>query len=105
MTNDDVLAVVAHDAGGAEILSSLLRRMPGRHLLVVEGPARKVFDRKLGPVQPTELAEAIEQASWVLCGTSWQSDLEWRATELARNAGKRCIAFIDHWVNYPERFQ
>ncbi len=41
----------------------------------------------------------------MLCGTSWQSDLEWRATELARRSGKRCVAYLDHWVNYRERFE
>jgi hypothetical protein len=105
MTNDEIVAIVAHDAGGAEILSSFQRRMLVPTLLVIEGPARRVFERKLGPVQTVSLDEAIDRGSWVLCGTSWQSDLEWRATELARRSGKRCVAYLDHWVNYRERFE
>jgi hypothetical protein len=51
-----------------------------------------------------ELDEAIARASSVLCGTSWQSDLEWRAIGLSRDAGKEVVAFLDHWVNYRQRF-
>jgi hypothetical protein len=105
MANNEIIAIVAHDAGAGEILSSVARRMRGTYLLVLTGPALKIFERKLGPVNTTDLADAIERASWILCGTSWQSDLEWRATELARKAGKRCVAFLDHWVNYRQRFE
>jgi hypothetical protein len=48
--------------------------------------------------------EAIAQSVSVLCGTSWQSDLEFSAIRLARSMGKRSVAFLDHWVNYRERF-
>jgi hypothetical protein len=98
------LSVVAHDAGGAEILSSYLRktRLPAH--LTLEGPAVKVFERKLGAVRLFPLEEAIAKSSQVLCGTSWQSDLEFEAIRQARVASKHCVAFIDHWVNYRERF-
>jgi hypothetical protein len=39
-----------------------------------------------------------------LCGTSWQSDLEFNAIKLARSLDKRSVAFLDHWTNYCERF-
>ena len=42
---------------------------------------------------------------WVLCGTSWQSNLEKHAIAQAKVSGKKVIAFLDHWVNYPARFQ
>ncbi|NQW69744.1 MAG: hypothetical protein HQ457_05125 [Betaproteobacteria bacterium] len=100
-----MLAVVSHDAGGAEILSSYLRQNPQPHCLVLDGPAVNVFMRKLGDCQTTSLADAIDQCSLVLCGTSWQSNLEKQAIVQAKAAGKKVIAFIDHWVNYSERFQ
>ena len=40
----------------------------------------------------------------MLCGTGWQSTLETDAITLARARGKRSVAFLDHWVNYRERF-
>lgn len=99
-----MIALVCHDAGGAEILSSYVRQTALDCLYVLEGPARKIFERKLGNIETTSLSEAVRQSTSVLCGTSWQSDIEIDAIKLARSLGKQSIAFIDHWVNYRERF-
>lgn len=103
-TGIDKVAVVAHDAGGAELLSSLLRGWSHQPLCVLEGPAERVFSRKLPHLGNMALEAAIAECDWLLCGTSWQSDLERTAIRRARAAGKRSIAFLDHWTNYPERF-
>jgi hypothetical protein len=100
-----VIAVVSHDAGGAEILSSWLRSCQEPYCLVLGGPAKAIFQRKLDGFQANSLPEAIGRCDWVLCGTSWQSNLEKQAIALAKSAGKRVVAFLDHWVNYAERFQ
>lgn len=100
-----MIAVVSHDAGGAEILSSWLRQNQVPYCLVLEGPARGIFERKLGACPILALIDAIQVCEWVLCGTSWQSDLEKQAIVQANTAGKKVVAFLDHWVNYPERFQ
>lgn len=100
-----MIAIVSHDAGGAEILSSWVRRCSGPYCLVLEGPAKGIFERKLGICCAVSLSDAIKQCDWVLCGTSWQSNLERQAITQARAAGKRVTAFLDHWVNYKERFQ
>ncbi|MDO9140133.1 MAG: hypothetical protein Q7U38_07400 [Methylobacter sp.] len=99
-----MIALVCHDAGGAEILSSYARQTGLDYLYVLEGPACKVFERKLGPIKTTPLDEAVRRSASILCGTSWQSDIEINAIKLARSLGKHSVAFIDHWVNYRERF-
>lgn len=99
-----MIAVISHDAGGAEILGSYVRRQGLDCCLVLEGPARKIFERKLGAVDTLPLEEAVRQSASVLCGTSWQSDLEFNAIKLARALGKHSVAYLDHWVNYRERF-
>ena len=101
----EICAVIAHDAGGAEILSSYVRRQGLDCLYVLQGPARKIFERKLGNIDVIPLDDAIHKAGWVLCGTSWQSDLEFDAIRIAHSFGKRSVAFLDHWVNYRERFE
>ncbi len=98
------VAVVSHDAGGAEILSSYVRRQGLYPMLVLEGPAKKVFERKLGTKTTVSLASALEQTDLLLCSTSWQSDLEFEAIERCNALGKPAVAFLDHWVNYRERF-
>jgi hypothetical protein len=99
-----VICLVSHDAGGAEILSSYVRQRQLDCCFVLAGPAVKIFERKLGPVQLSPLEGALEKAERLLCGTSWQSDIEWRAIAQASELGKPSAAFLDHWVNYRERF-
>lgn len=98
------VAIVAHDAGGAEVLSSYVarNRIPCR--LVLDGPAVKIFERKLGAITLTPLQDAIKMVNSLLCGTSGEAELEWQAIAAARAAGKPVIAFLDHWVNYRKRF-
>lgn len=99
------IAIISHDAGGAEILSSLVRRQNLQCAFVLDGPARKIFERKLGPLETITLEKAIQLADTVLCGTGWQSNLEFDAMKLARVMGKHSIAFLDHWINFRERFE
>lgn len=106
MTNiSGILAIVSHDAGGAEVLSSFLSHNPQKCYLVLEGPAISIFNRKLGICILTALDIAIKECSWVLCGSSWQSNLEKQAIIMARLYDKKIITFLDHWVNYVERVQ
>ncbi|MGZ8157553.1 MAG: hypothetical protein ACXWT4_01955 [Methylobacter sp.] len=105
MNNSGIVAIVSHDAGGAEILASYVAQSNISCKLVLDGPAVNVFKRRFGDVEICTLEEAISACDWCLCGTGWQSDLEWRAIEQAHNAQKRVVAFLDHWVNYRQRFE
>jgi hypothetical protein len=98
------VCIISHDAGGAEILASYVARNELDSLFVLAGPAIKVFERRMGKIKITNLEEALMSCDWCLCGTSWQSDLEWQAIRQARDAHKRVVVFLDHWVNYRERF-
>lgn len=108
--SDKPILIVAHDAGGAEILSSWVVRKPGAYQYALRGPAIKVFARKLGNIGNCEetleaLRNAIASSSSVLCGTGWQSDWEFQALRYARELGTPSASFIDHWVNYHPRFE
>jgi hypothetical protein len=104
MCNSKILAIISHDAGGAEILANYVSQNKIACRFVLEGPAVSVFERQLGTVEIISLAASLSVCDEVLCGTSWQSDLEWLAIEQAQRAGKHVVAFLDHWINYPERF-
>lgn len=99
------VVVVAHDAGGAEVVSSYIRRENLSCIYVLQGAAVSVFNRKLGDIEIVPLEEAFNRADWLLCGTSWQSDLEYEAIKMAKEQRKYSVAFLDHWVNYRERFE
>jgi hypothetical protein len=99
------VAIVSHDAGGAEILSSWLNRSYCQASVVAAGPAEEIFRRKCLNVELQTLDEALAMCTWVLCGTGWQSNFERQAIAQGRAMGKRTVAFLDHWVNYLERFK
>lgn len=99
-----MFAIISHDAGGAEILSSYVDQNDIDCLYVLDGPAIKIFKKKLGEIEIICLEEAIQKSTTILCSTSWQSDIEFNAIKMACSMGKRSIAFLDHWVNYSERF-
>lgn len=99
-----MVTIVCHDAGGAELICAWVKNQNEAYSLVLEGPAIKIFERNLGDIKLLSLEDAIINSNWVLCGTSWQSNLERDAIRIAKKNNKLVVSFIDHWVNYLERF-
>jgi hypothetical protein len=99
------VAIVSHDAGGAEILSSWVSRADCQASIAVAGPAESIFKLKCPQAEFLSLDEALAKSDWMLCGTGWQSSFELYAIARARAMGKKTVAFLDHWVNYIERFE
>ena len=101
-----MIAVISHDAGGAEIISNYIAQenLKLECIFSLSGPAINVFHKNLGALDNVSYQIAVDNCEWVLCGTSWQSEIEWNAIKYSRKKKKRSIAFIDHWVNYNERF-
>lgn len=99
-----MIGVVAHDAGGAEIIASHILQKGWDCQYHVDGAAKGVFSRKIGRLESRTLHELIQDCEWLLCGTSFLSDLEWQAIGLAQEKGKKSVAVLDHWTNYRQRF-
>jgi len=110
------VAVVCHDAGAANLIFAWLCQWShlgvlGQHefRLVLEGPALLAWHAQaltLPRMQlHTELNSALAGANCVLTGTGWASDLEHEARKLANLQKISCVAVIDHWVNYKQRFE
>lgn len=100
------IALVAHDAGGAELITSWAIHAENRgneFLSSAMGPAIEIFSHNLKGFRNLNLPEAISNADWVLTATSWQSDHEKIALELAFHLGKHTAVFLDHWNYYEER--
>ena len=77
VSREEGIGIVCHDAGGAEIISSSILQESLVVRFCLEGPAIKIFERKLGTIKRESLLEVINNSSSLLCGTSWESDLEW----------------------------
>ena len=65
----------------------------------------KACTQKIGKTKNISLESAIADSDWLLSGTSYSSNLEIRAIELARANKKKSVAFLDHWCNYTDRFK
>lgn len=104
MNHEGKVAIFSNDAGGAEILSSWIRARDHPFVVSLTGPAVEVFSRKIGYLKSLSIEEAIDQSDWVLTSTSWSSDLEYKAIKKAKELNKFVVTFLDHWVNYRERF-
>lgn len=101
------LAVVCHDAGAANLIIHWVARgmgVPVRPFMA--GPARTLWTAAL-PGHPLlgSSEEALDGAACLLSGTGWASDIEHRARMAAAAAGRFSVAVLDHWVNFPERFE
>lgn len=99
-------AVVAHDAGAANLLIAWLKAWGWPVRACVDGPARKLWEQAF-PVQPTcpAIEDALHGCASVVTGTGWASRLEHDARRIGRSRGLRVAAVVDHWVNYPPRFE
>lgn len=98
------VTVVCHDAGGSEIISSYLKKEGLKCNFVLDGPALKVFKRKFGKLEVISLREGLNTAETVICGTSWQSNIEKEALKRAKAKGLHTIVFLEHWGTYQDRF-
>lgn len=106
------ILVVCHDAGAGEIISAYIKkhRAKYRFLCIATGPAKKIFARKglssliISKTAGLKLLEENQKINMVLCGTSWISDLDRTVVKKAQSTGIKSAAYLDHWVNYRERF-
>lgn len=101
------IAVVCHDAGAANQIIAWLRTddLATEIHAVMRGPAEGLW-RQAFPHLPLcqDMPLTLREASTLISGTGWASDLEHEARRLALTCGVKSIAVIDHWANYAERF-
>jgi hypothetical protein len=115
LTRDTIL-VAAHDAGGAAVLASVVSAHQDAFnwVVAVAGPAvgilgtdtlhvqRRVFESD-GSAELAQWMRAISPAL-VLTGTGWQTSFELDAIQAAKSFRIPNAAYLDHWVNFRERF-
>lgn len=107
--------VVAYDAGGAELLSSMVQHeldnYSWRLITPIDSPARVIFKRKnlSTLLYGTSAAEDIfdcwnrSKPNYLFCGTG-SNGFELPFIREARRREITSVAFLDHWINYRERF-
>ncbi len=104
------ILIVAHDAGGANFLASWVKKnlKKEQFLTCLQGPAEKIFAERNFKFKNIALKQYFKnfksKNDLILTGTSCEADLEREAIAGAKKSNIKCASFIDHWVNYRQRF-
>lgn len=105
------IIVVANDAGGGEILAAYIKTNPSLDFIpYAAGPAARIFEREGIDYKPAAVETAKQNlfqhqdVDLVLTGTGWMTPIERLFIIEAKKLGLKTAAFLDHWVNYRERF-
>ena len=98
------VAIVCHDAGGAEIVSSLIKSYDLKFKFALSGPAKKIFCNKIVIKKIFSINDVLKKSNILLCGTSLPVNIEMQAVQIAKEKGILTVAVLDHWINYRERF-
>lgn len=100
------IAIISHDAGAAELLSFWIKNhKKNKYLFHIKGPAENVFRKNKVNFKNKSINKIIKISDFVLTGTSLKSNLEIRALKISRQLSKKSYSFIDHWINYKDRFK
>lgn len=98
------LSVVSHDAGGAQVVSSWLNSMECGAKCAVSGPAMEIFEKNCPELPRVSKSDALFQCDVLLTSTGWQTKFEIEAIAIAKERKVKVASYLDHWVNYRERF-
>lgn len=106
------ILVVSHDAGGANILASLIQKYKKDFswISLAYGPAKNIFLKKkisfFSPENNKSIKKILKSIypSLLLTGTSGGSKIEINFIKTAKEYHIKTAVFLDHWANFKERF-
>lgn len=99
------LGVASCDAGAANQIFAYLSHIRADVTAFLSGPAEQIAQQFMPNVKRVHSAkELIERCDTVITGTGWSSSLEHETRILCFSRRKWCVAVLDHWTNYVERF-
>jgi len=101
-----MIGIVSHDSGVEEILSSWVAKnfYKKKFIFSLSGPAKKIFKKKIKLSNNYSLNYVINNSKSIVTGTSWPNKNEIKAIQLSKKKKIFCASYLDHWVNYKERF-
>ena len=101
-----MLAVFSQDAGGAEVLSSYIKRLKCKKIFFLKGQAIKIFKKKLPKFKNLKLKNINKfKIDKIITSTSLNKNHELFAIKYAKEKKIYSISILDNWINYRERFK
>ncbi len=102
-SNSKVL-IIAKDAGSANIISSFVKKKKIKALYHLKKPALEIFKQKKILIKKNTLKILSKNFDLLITGTSLRNRFELNAIKKAKKNNIYSVSFLDHWVNYKERF-
>jgi len=98
------IAICSNDAGGAEVLSSMIQRVKKKYFFILSGPAIKIFKKKIKNIKINSISKVINKSEILITSTSLKSNMENKAIKFFQKKNKISISVLDHWTRYKQRF-
>lgn len=99
------IGVAANDAGGAEQLVWLIKKLGCIFIALLQGPAISIFENSGVEFRSAHSVKDLIECDLVLTGSGWMTNFENRTIQICKNAGVPTLTILDHWVNYQARFE
>jgi hypothetical protein len=96
------ICLVAHDAGGAELISNWSLKKKNI-IFSIKGPAIRIFRNNIGTFKNYSFSRAVKLSSTVICGTG-NYEYEKKCMLISIRKKKNLIVWLDNWTNYRKRF-
>ena len=99
------IGICVNDAGAANQIHALLKgKLEKKIRIFASGPAVDIFKQSYGgDVFCGDSNALVDWADILIAGTGWMTAVEKLGIARAIDQGKKCIAYFDHWTNYPSR--
>ena len=98
-----MIAIISHDAGGAELLSSYVKNVKNKYFFCLSGPAIKIFRKKLHKFTNRKLSFCLKKCNEIVASTG-ETNFEIKAIKRFKAHEKKTTAVLDHWSKYKKRF-
>jgi len=98
------IGVVCKEAGGANLIASFVLNNPGNYIFYLDQPAQDLFTNYLGKIENVTLETISVNCHQVIAGLGI-NEFEFNAIDFLRSKSVRVCCYLDHWINFPERFQ
>lgn len=98
-----MITIASKDAGGAEILSSWVKKNPGKYKYYLREPALKIFKSKIKINKTSNIKECLDFSDSIISSTG-TTDFEIKAIQRFKKKKKKTTVYLDHWFNYKKRF-
>ena len=98
-----MITIASKDAGGAEILSSWVKKNPGKYKYYLREPALKIFKTKLKINKISTIKDCLNFSNSIISSTG-TTNFEIKAIQNFKKKKKKTTVYLDHWFNYKKRF-